>query len=66
MIIRSFLGHPVSPTPKGLRAESLAAAIVLRNCATSARTSNAGRRACRTLMREQALQWRDARDISLD
>ena len=66
MIFRSFLGHPLGASPKGMRAESLAAAIVLRNCAVNVRTSDAGRRACRTLMREQAMQWRDARDISRD
>lgn len=50
-------------TPRGstiddLRAQALGLAIVLRNCALRVETSAAGRRACRFLMRRQAIQWR--------
>lgn len=41
-----------------LRAQALGLAIVLRNCALRVETSAAGRRACRFLMRRQAIQWR--------
>lgn len=37
---------------------ALESALVWRNCALSPQTSSAGRRACRSLMRAQAMEWR--------
>ena len=62
--LRPFFGRLAGLTSESVRAEALAAAIVLRNCALSSQTSPAGRRACRTLMRDQALQWRRPTDVS--
>lgn len=52
------LSHPSSHALEDLRAQALGLAIVLRNCALCVDTSAAGRRACRFLMRRQAIQWR--------
>lgn len=64
MIFRSCFGHPTGLTPEHRRAQALAAAIVFRNCAMNRKISGAGRDACRTLMRDQALQWRWPEDVS--
>jgi hypothetical protein len=52
---------PPSPAclPPDPRGTALAAAILFRNCAVRLRASNATRAACRKVMREQALKWRD-------
>ena len=41
-----------------LRDRVLWSAVVLRDCSLRAQTSPATRRACRTVMREQAIKWR--------
>jgi len=41
-----------------LRASALRSAIVLRDCSFRARSGVEERRACRTLMREEAVNWR--------
>jgi hypothetical protein len=40
------------------RNKALSSAMVLRDCSLRPQTSHATRRACRTLMREQAIKWR--------
>jgi hypothetical protein len=40
------------------RKKALSSAVVLRDCSLRPETSFSTRRACRTLMREQAIKWR--------
>jgi hypothetical protein len=51
--------HPPGPGPAELRAAALRSAIVLRDCSFRLRSTEAERRACRTVMRRQAMRWRD-------
>jgi hypothetical protein len=50
--------HPSDFSPDEVRSNALASAIVLRDCSLRVQTSNPTRRACRVLMREQAIKWR--------
>jgi hypothetical protein len=45
-------------SPVGVRANALDSAIVLRDCSLRREMSFPTRRACRTLMRAQAIKWR--------
>ena len=45
-------------SPEELRGNALASAVALRDCSLRTETSLAMRRACRTVMREQAIKWR--------
>lgn len=45
-------------SPAAIRATALGSAIVLRDCSLRAGMSYPTRRACRTLMRAQAIKWR--------
>jgi hypothetical protein len=54
MIVRHVHYH-ASDNP---RDKALSSAVVLRDCSLRPATSHATRRACRTLMREQAIKWR--------
>jgi hypothetical protein len=45
-------------SPAEARNKALDSAIVLRDCSLRPQTSHATRRACRTVMREQAITWR--------
>lgn len=64
MRFRAHSLYSPAPTLDDLRAQALASAIALRNCALNVETSPAGRRACRCLMRSQAILWRLPFDIS--
>ncbi len=50
--------HPSDYSLQENRERALASAIVLRDCSLRAPSSNPTRRACRILMREQAIKWR--------
>lgn len=52
--------HTQDGSPEDLRGNALASAVVLRDCSLRTETSTAVRRACRTVMREQAVKWRRA------
>jgi hypothetical protein len=54
MIFRQHLNS----SPEEPRDRALQSAIVLRDCSLRVETSFATRRACRRLMREQAIVWR--------
>ena len=58
MIARSFTNHRPSTDRGDQRGKALQSAIVFRNCSLKPHTSGPTRRVCRTLMREQAFQWR--------
>ena len=49
---------PDDTSAEALRANALGSAIVLRDCSLRREISFATRRACRTLMRAQAIKWR--------
>jgi hypothetical protein len=59
MIFRPITEHPAGPSSEELRATALQSAILLRDCSFRTQSSEPERRACRTLMRGQALKWRD-------
>lgn len=59
MIFRPLTEHPAGPSSEDLRATALQSAILLRDCSFRSQSSEAERRACRTVMRGQALKWRD-------
>jgi hypothetical protein len=54
-----LMEHPPEPGPAELRATALRSAMVLRDCSFRLRSTEAERRACRTVMRRQAMRWRD-------
>jgi hypothetical protein len=49
---------PDDSSPDEVRANALGSAIVLRDCSLRREMSFPTRRACRTLMRAQAIKWR--------
>jgi DNA-binding ferritin-like protein len=56
---RGMKDRPCSDSSPGdFRGQALASAIVLRDCSLRAEMSHPTRRACRTLMRTQAINWR--------
>jgi hypothetical protein len=50
--------NPDNSSPEKIRAHALASAVVLRDCSLRATVSSPTRRACRTMMRAQAIKWR--------
>lgn len=64
MIFRPLSDHPPGPTDAQLRETALRSAIILRDCSFRAQSTPPERRACRTLMRRQAAQWRQPCDAS--
>lgn len=61
MIARTLTEHPAGPSADPLRKAALQSAILFRDCSFRTRSSKAEQRACRTLMRGQALKWRNPR-----
>lgn len=58
MIFYPLTEHAAGPCPDEMRDGALRSAIVLRDCSLRLQSSEEERRACRTLMRGQAQQWR--------
>lgn len=50
--------NPNELSPEEIRGNALASAIMLRDCSLRAQTTNPTRRICRTMMRAQAIKWR--------
>jgi hypothetical protein len=50
--------HPPASVLEKQRTTALRSAIVFRDCSFRKRSTDAERRACRTLMRDQAVKWR--------
>ena len=50
--------HADDSSPEGVREHALAFAVVLRDCSLRPHMSYPTRRACRTVMRAQAIKWR--------
>jgi hypothetical protein len=53
------------PTDTDLRRTALRSAIIFRDCSFRANSTVLERRACRTLMRRQAAQWRNPHDAGV-
>ena len=60
MIFRPLTEHPPGPTVDELRARALTSAVALRDRSLDAKLADELRRACRTVMRHQAMKWRNA------
>lgn len=62
MIFLPLADDSLALTDARLRESALRSAIILRDCSFRAQSSVPERRACRTLMRRQAAQWRQPCD----
>lgn len=58
MITHSITDPSSDPASPQARSLALTAAVTLRDCSFRLQSSDLERKACRTLMREQALHWR--------
>jgi hypothetical protein len=65
MIYRPLSEHAPGPSVAQKRKSALQSAIILRDCSFRDQSTGQERRACRTLMRRQAAQWRQPCDAGL-